>query len=169
MTMTFASTPISFHCAESGVSIVRNIEEQITMLDNLVELIVFTPKGSFNGDPDFGFEYWNHEYSNVHYREFNNEQTGFSSGGLFNEVTKKECQESIRQSLATYAPQLKQVFVSMELNSAEAEKQWKKKVPSKYLVTIHVTGNIDDGLGTTCKYEKNVKFLMEPTAKKYRI
>ena len=69
----------------------------------------------------------------------------------------------------TYAPQLKQVLVSMELNSAEVEKQRKKKVPSKYIVTITVEGIIDDGLGTTCKYEKNVMFLIEPTAKKYRI
>ena len=167
--MNFSSTPLSFKNSDRGITIVRDIQERISMLDNLVELIVFTPRGSFNGDPDFGFEYWNHEYSNVHYREFNNEQTGLSSGGLYNEITKKECQESIRQSLSTYAPQLKQVFVSMELNSAEAEKQRKKKVPSKYVVTITVEGIIDDGLGTTCKYEKNVMFLIEPTAKKYRI
>ena len=167
--MVFSSTPLSFNNTNTGISIVRDIEERISMLDNLVELIVFTPRGSFNGDPDFGFEYWNHEYSNVHYREFNNEQTGLSSGGIYNEITKKECQDSIRQSLSTYAPQLKQVFVSMELNSAEAEKQRKKKVPSKYVVTITVEGIIDDGLGTTCKYEKNVMFLIEPTAKKYRI
>ncbi len=130
------------------------------MLDNLVELIVFTPRGSFNCDPDFGFEYWNHEYSNVHYREFNNEQ-----GGLFNEITKKECQESIMQSLAIYAPQLKQVQVSMELNSAETETQWKEKVPSKYLVAINVIGKIAGGLGTSRDYTKSVKFLMEPTVK----
>ena len=167
--MNFSSTPLSFNISDTGISIVRDIEERISMLDNLVELIVFTPRGSFDGDPDFGFEYWNHEYSNVHYREFNNDQTGLSSGGLYNEITKKECQESIRQSLSTYAPQLKQVLVSMELNSAEAEKQRKKKVPSKYVVTITVEGIIDDGLGTTCKYKKNVMFLIEPTAKKYRI
>lgn len=167
--MKFASTPITFSSEESSISIVRGIEERISMLDNLVELIVFTPRGSFVGDPDFGFEYWNHEYSNMHYREFNNEQTGMSSAGLYNEITKKECQESIRQSLSTYAPQLKQVTISMELNSAEAEKQRKKKVPSKYIVTINVDGIIDDGLGTTCQYEKSVMFLMEPTAKKYRI
>lgn len=167
--MNFISTPITFTNSESGISIVRDIKERITMLDNLVELIVFTPRGSFDGDPDFGFEYWNHEYSNVHYREFNNEQTGLSYNGLFNEITKKECQDSIRQSLSTYAPQLKQVFVSMDLNSAEAEKQQKRKVPSKYLVKITIEGIIEDGLGTTCKYEKNVKFLIEPTAKKYRI
>lgn len=167
--MKFASTPISFSSDESSISIIRDIDEHISMLDNLVELIVFTPKGSFVGDPDFGFEYWNHEYSNVHYREFNNEQTGMLSAGLYNEITKKECQDSIRQSLATYAPQLKQVIVSMELNSAEVANQRKKKVPSKYIVTIKVVGIIEDGLGTTCKYEKDVMFLMEPTAKKYRI
>jgi len=167
--MRYASTPVTFRSEESSIRIVRDIEERISMLDNLVELIVFTPRGSFVGDPDFGFEYWNHEYSNVHYREFNNEQTGMSSAGLYNEITKKECQESIRQSLSTYAPLLKQVAVSMELNSAEAEKQRKKKVPSKYIVTIKVNGIIDDGLGTTCQYEKSVMFLMEPTAKKYRI
>ena len=166
--MKYSSTPITFRSEELSISIVRDIEERISMLDNLVELIVFTPRGSFVGDPDFGFEYWNHEYSNVHYREFNNEQTGMSSAGLYNEITKKECQESIRQSLSTYAPLLKQVAVSMELNSAEAEKQRKKKVPSKYIVTIKVNGIIDDGLGTTCQYEKSVMFLMEP-AKKYRI
>lgn len=167
--MKFASTPISFSSDESSISIIRDIDEHISMLDNLVELIVFTPKGSFVGDPDFGFEYWNHEYSNVHYREFNNEQTGMLSAGLYNEITKKECQDSIRQSLSTYAPQLKQVIVSMELNSAEVANQRKKKVPSKYIVTIKVDGIIEDGLGTTCKYEKDVMFLMEPTAKKYRI
>ena len=167
--MKYSSTPIAFRSEELSISIVRDIEERISMLDNLVELIVFTPRGSFVGDPDFGFEYWNHEYSNVHYREFNNEQTGMSSAGLYNEITKKECQESIRQSLSTYAPLLKQVAVSMELNSAEAEKQRKKKVPSKYIVTIKVDGIIEDGLGTTCKYEKNVMFLMEPTVKKYRM
>lgn len=167
--MKYSSTPIAFRSEEFNISIVRDIEERISMLDNLVELIVFTPKGSFAGDPDFGFEYWNHEYSNVHYREFNNEQTGMSSAGLYNEITKKECQESIRLSLSTYAPLLKQVVVSMELNSADTDKQRKKKVPSKYMVTIKVNGIIEDGLGTTCQYEKDVMFLMEPTAKKYRI
>lgn len=167
--MYYSSTPLTFKNSDTGIGIVRDIQERISMLDNLVELIVFTPRGSFNGDPDFGFEYWNHEYSNVHYREFNNEQTGVYSGGLYNEITRKECQESIRQSLSTYAPQLKQVLVSMELNSAEVEKRRKKKVPSKYIVSIAVEGIIDDGLGTTCKYEKNVMFLIEPTAKKIRI
>ena len=165
----FANTPISFRNDESSIKIIRGIEDCVSVLDNLIELIVFTPRGSFVGDPDFGFEYWNHEFSNVHYREFNNDHTGISVVGVQNEITKKECQESIRRSLATYAPQLKQVVISMELNSAETERQQKKKVPSKYMVTIIIEGIIDDGLGTTSKYEKKVMFLMEPTAKKYRV
>lgn len=167
--MFFSCTPISFQNTDSAISIKRDIDNFVSMLDNLVDLIVFTPKGSFFGDPDFGFEYWNHEYSNVHYREFNNGHQSVSSSGMFNEVTKKECQESIRQSLSTYAPQLKQVVVSMDLNSAEAETRYKKSVQSKYLVVITIEGVLEDGLGTTFEYGKTVKFLMEPIVRKIRI
>lgn len=167
--MYFSSTPLTFENTDTGIRIVRDIKDNVLALDNLIELIVFTPKGSFCGDPDFGFEYWNHEYSNVHFRDFNNEQTGLSAVGLCSEITKKECEESIRQSLSTYAPQLKQVLVSMKLLSAEADNQQKKRIPSKYMVEIVVNGSIDDGLGTDHQYEKKVRFFMEPTAKKYSI
>ncbi len=167
--MYFSSTPLSFDNTESGIRIARNIEDNVLALDNLIELIVFTPKGSFFGDPDFGFEYWNHEYSNVHFRDFNNEQTGLSATGPNSGISKKECEDSIRQSLSTYAPQLKQVYVSMQLLSVELDNQRKKKIPSKYKVEITVNGCIDDGLGTDHQYEKKVLFYMEPTAKKYRI
>ena len=101
--MEYIGTPLNI--SDDG-QLVRDVNERITMLDNLVELIVFTPRGSFEADPDFGFEYWNHEYSNVHYREFNNSQLGKGSFGLHNDVTRKECEESIRNSLATYEPML---------------------------------------------------------------
>ena len=66
--MRFVSTPLQF--VDSGTKIVRDIEDRILMLDNLVELIVFTPRGDFEADPDFGFEYWNHEFSNIHYMDY---------------------------------------------------------------------------------------------------
>ena len=56
--MSFISTPVTY--IEPSLRLVRNIEDHITKLDNLVELIVFTPRGSFAADPDFGFEYWSH-------------------------------------------------------------------------------------------------------------
>ena len=166
--MSFIKTPLTFQDTDARLRIARDIEDRIRMLDNLIELIIFTPRGSFIADPDFGFEYWNHEYSNIHYREFNSEHNGFSDG-LNNEITKEECMKSIRQSLEHYEPQLKQVNVSLEITAAEAEKQHKKKVLSKYVVTISVEGIIEDGLGTTTPYRKDVIFLMEPTAKKYRV
>jgi hypothetical protein len=164
--MKLISTPLVFR--ESGASILRDIDERLTMLDNLVELIVFTPRGSFAADPDFGFEYWNHEYANVHYREFNNKQTGRIANGLYNEVTKKECEESIRISLATYEPLLKNVIVSIELDSADDKQKRRRKVASKYEVYVIVEGSLDDGLGTVRPYKKEVKFLVEPTVKHYR-
>lgn len=167
--MAYIGTPLSFMADDTKVAIKCNIEERIQMLDNLIELIVFTPRGSFDADPDFGFEYWNHEYSNVRFRDFNNDHLGGLRGGLYSDVTKKECQESILNSLATYYPQLKHTEVSIELNMADENKQKRKKVLSKYFVKVRVTGVLDDGLGTTSPYEKHVVFLMEPTAKHFKI
>ena len=163
--MNFISTPLVF--VASGIQMQRNIKDRIAMLDNLVELIVFTPRGSFEADPDFGFEYWNHEYSNVHYREFNANQTGLSNmGGLKNEVTKKECEESVRISLTTYEPMLKNVTVTIELDSAINKQRRKRRIASKYEVKVVVEGRLDDGLGTLSPYRKSVVFLVEPTVRR---
>lgn len=161
----FISTPLSFIERGSGsaLELERDIDDRVKMLDNLIELIVFTPRGSFAADPDFGFEYWNHEYSNIHYLEFNNDLSGLSS---YNEVTKKECIDSIKHSLQSYHPQLKNVNISILLESANAEVQKNKKVRSKYSVIICVEGVISDGLGTDRPYRKDVVFLVEPTAKR---
>ena len=163
--MKFISTPLVFNA--SGTQMHRPIEDRVAMLDNLVELIVFTPRGSFEADPDFGFEYWNHEFSNVHYREFNANQTGLSKmSGLKNEITKKECEESIRISLSTYEPMLKNVTVSIEMDTATNKQRRKRRVASKYAVNVVVEGRLDDGLGTLRPYYKSVVFLVEPTVRR---
>lgn len=165
--MNFIQTPISYE--RDSVHIVRNIDERIAMIDNFVELIVFSPKGSLLADDDFGFEYWNHEYSNVHFQSFNQGQNGNYSNGLYNEVTLKECKESIEKSLNVYEPQLKNVNVLIELGSIETEKNQRLRIQSKYEVTIGITGMLDDGLGTLVPYNKKVSFLMEPTVKRKTI
>ena len=99
--MGFISTPIEFKAEESSsISIKRDIE------DNLVELIVFTPRGSFSADLDFGFEYWNYEYSNIYYRAFNSHHSNTGYSGLYNDTILQECQDSIKRSLEMYEPQL---------------------------------------------------------------
>ena len=162
--MRLVSTPLQF--VDSGTKIRRDIEDRLQMLDNLVELIVFTPRGDFEADPDFGFEYWNHEFSNVHYREFNASQGTKTSGSLYNEVTKKECEDSIKQSLAAYEPMLKNVVVSIELDAASQKQRRRRRVASKYVVNVIVEGGIDDGLGVLRPYRKVVVFLVEPTVKR---
>ena len=161
--MRFLSTPLQF--TDSGTKLRRDIDNRIMMLDNLVELIVFTPRGDFEADPDFGFEYWNHEFSNVHYREFNASQ-GTKTTSLYNEVTKKDCEDSIKQSLAAYEPMLKNVTVNIELNAASEKQRRKRRVASKYAVNVIVEGGIDDGLGVLRPYRKVVVFLVEPTVKR---
>ncbi len=151
---------------DSGTKLHRGIGDRIHMIDNLVELIVFTPRGDFEADPDFGFEYWNHEFSNVHYREFNAGQGANKSGNLYNEVTKKECEDSIKQSLAAYEPMLKNVVVSIELDAAAEKQRRRRRVSSKYAVNVIVEGGIDDGLGVLRPYRKVVVFLVEPTVKR---
>ena len=165
--MAYIKTPLTY---DSGkVVIARNLEGRIAMIDNFIELIVFSPKGSFIADDDFGFEYWNHEYSNVHFRSFNHGQNGNYSNGLYNEVTLKECKESIEKSLDIYEPQLKQVNVLIELGSIKTENESNHKLLSKYEVTIRITGMLDDGLGILIPYKKDVSFLMEPTVKRIKI
>lgn len=164
--MSFISTPLSYQGTSKEPVIKRDLESETEFLDNLLELIVFTPKGSFLADPDFGFEYWNHEYSNIQYRVFNSGQGVLLGNKTSQEVTKLECQDSIRQSLLTYAPQLTKVDVMVELNAAQySERQSKRKVQSKHIVSIVVEGELDNGIGTT-NYQKKIEFLMEPSAKK---
>lgn len=165
--MAFIKTPLTYE-NNTGI-IARSLEEKVAMIDNFIELIVFSPKGSFIADDDFGFEYWNHEYSNVHFRSFNHGQNGTYSNGLYNEVTLKECKESIEKSLSIYEPQLKQVYVSIELGSIKTENESNHKLLSKYEVTIVITGVLDDGLGTIVPYKKEISFLMEPTVKRIKI
>ena len=165
--MAFIKTPLAYK-DNTGI-IARSLEKRIEMIDNFIELIVFSPKGSFIADDDFGFEYWNHEYSNVHFRSFNHGQNGTYSNGLYNEVTLKECKESIEKSLFIYEPQLKQVNVSIELGSIKTGNESNHKLLSKYEVTIIITGVLDDGLGTIAPYKKEISFLMEPTVKRIKI
>lgn len=165
--MNCISTPLAYHEIGTGTRLERDLNNRIAAIDNLVELIVFTPKGSFLADPEFGFEYWNHEYANIHYRTFNSGQALMTVDGLYSEITRAECQESIRTSLNTYEPSLKEINISIELNAAQGEKQRNKKVPSKHVVKVVVEGFLENGPGTFYPYKKEVVFLMEPTIKKH--
>ncbi|MCD8202938.1 MAG: hypothetical protein LUD48_04795, partial [Prevotella sp.] len=159
-------TPLKY--VKETLVLERSITDRIGMIDNFIELIVFTPCGSFMADEEFGFEYWNHEYSNVHFMGFNNGQNETYVNGQYREVTLRECKESIEKSLHMYEPQLKQIGVFIELNTVSKDEQM-KKVRSRYEVNIRVTGQLEDGLGTYVPYKKEISFLMEPMVKRVKI
>ncbi len=164
--MDFIPTPLAYVESGSRLSIERQAGSRIQRIDNLVEMIVFTPRGSFCADPDFGFAYWNYEYSNIHYRDFNNGHLTLNRSGVYSEMVKNECQESIRKSLETYEPDLKRVAVAIELSPLGIVRSARRKVVSKYEVHVKVVGTLDDGLGTMVPYEKRISFYMEPTVRR---
>lgn len=164
--MNYIGTPIDFDDKSLSIQPKRDLQSLTTMLDNLIELVAYTPRGSCSADPEFGFEYWNYEYVNIQYDTFNNGQISTLTEGVHREITKNECQESIKRSLSIYAPQLKNVNVSVKLNPADIEQPHTKKVQSKHLVSIIVKGVIDNGISEE-PYKKEVVFLMEPTTKRW--
>lgn len=162
--MNYISAPVALVGSEEGVSILRDIDEQRAMLDNLVELAVFTPKGSFNADPDFGLEYWNEEYANVNDSQFNNNAQRDEYTLL---STKERCEAGIAQNIIDYAPEqlkIRDVFVNMSMSDDDDV----LNSPSRHKVVIFVSAKLDDGLGTTTDYVREVSFMVEPTVIKQR-
>lgn len=162
--VNFSHLPLSIDFSKSPV-IAQDAGDLETSIDSILDLIVFTPKGTFVADPDFGYEYWNHEFSNINVREFNNNYLGMVSNlHTWNEISRKQCENSLKESIIVYEPRLQQpdVRVELEMNS----KKNRKSMPSKYEMKILISGLLDDGLGITRTYERRVSFMVEPTARR---
>ncbi len=161
------SIPLSIEMSEPP-SLEKESGELENCINNILDLIVFTPKGTFSADPEFGFEYWNHEFSNINVREFNNSYMGMMADAQsLNDVSRKQCEASLRDSILAYEPRLMdpEVRIELEIN----EKIRKSKSQSKYEMKIMISGSIDDGLGIGRPFEKRISFMVEPTAKKISI
>lgn len=164
---SYTSIPLSINLSHTP-----NLEKEKgdleSCINTILELIVFTPKGTFVADPEFGFEYWNHEFSNINVREFNNSYMGMvSDSQSLNDVSRKQCEHSLRESIIAYEPRLlnPEVKIELEINNTIS----KRKSQSKYEMWILINGVIDDGLGVARPFEKRISFMVEPTAKKISI
>lgn len=149
-------------------SLEKESGELDSCINSILDLIVFTPTGSFGADPEFGFEYWNHEFSNINVREFNNNYMGMvADAQSSNDVSRKKCELSLKKSILAYEPRLinPEVKIELEIN----DKVRKRKSQSKYEMRIMINGSIDDGLGIVRPFEKRISFMVEPTAKKISI
>ena len=145
-------------------SLEKESGELESCINSILDLIVFTPKGTFCADPEFGFEYWNHEFSNINVREFNNSYIGMvESVQTLNDVSRKQCEISLKDSIIAYEPRLINPEVKIELESNDTIR--KRKSQSKYEMKIMISGSIDDGLGILKPFEKRISFMIEPTVK----
>ena len=145
-------------------SLEKESGELESCINSILDLIVFTPKGTFCADPEFGFEYWNHEFSNINVREFNNSYIGMvESVQTLNDVSRKQCEISLKDSIIAYEPRLinPEDKIELEIN----DKIRKRKSQSKYEMKIMISGSIDDGLGILKPFEKRISFMIEPTVK----
>lgn len=163
----YFSIPLSIQLSGSPV-FEQESGDMDSSIDRILDLIVFTPKGSFSADPEFGFEYWNHEFSNINVREFNNSYIDMmSSSQLLNDVSRMQCEKSLKDSILAYEPRLIHPEVKIELEINETIKR--NSPQSKYEMRIAIKGSIDDGMGIARPYEKRISFMVEPTVKKISI
>lgn len=163
----YTSIPLSVNVGHSPI-LERESGELENCINSILDLIIFTPKGTFSADPEFGFEYWNHEFSNINVREFNYSYMGMvADAQLLNDVSRKQCELSLKESIIAYEPRLinPEVKIELEIN----DKIRKRKSQSKYEMRIMINGSIDDGLGLVKPFEKRVSFMVEPTAKNISI
>jgi len=159
----YTSIPLSIMMSDSP-SLEKESGELESCINSILDLIVFTPKGTFCADPEFGFEYWNHEFSNINVREFNNSYIGMvESVQTLNDVSRKQCEISLKDSIIAYEPRLinPEVKIELEIN----DRIRKRKSQSKYEMKIMISGSIDDGLGILKPFEKRISFMIEPTVK----
>ena len=163
----YTSIPWSINMSQTP-TLEKESGELESCINSILDLIVFTPKGSFSADPEFGFEYWNHEFSNINVREFNNSYLGMVADvQSLNDVSRRQCEVSLKESIIAYEPRLinPEVKIELEIN----DKIRKRKAQSKYEMRIMINGCIDDGLGIVKPYEKRISFMVEPTVKKITI
>lgn len=160
----FTSVPLSINLS-GPVALETENGSLERSIDTILDLIVFTPKGTFSADPEFGFEYWNHEFSNINVREFNNSYAGLiSDAQSLNDISRRQCEQSLKESIISYEPRLLDPVIKIELDINDRVR--KRKSKSKYEMRILICGSIDDGLGILRPFEKRISFMVEPIAKK---
>lgn len=163
----FTNIPLTI-VGDASPAMERSRDTLEQSIDSTLDLIVFTPRGRFIADPEFGFEYWNHEFANINVREFNNSAMVLTANAhATSEITRRQCEQSLKESILAYEPRLRSPEVRVELDVNT--RVLRRNMQSKYEMRIHVSGAIDDGLGVSRPYEKRISFMVEPVAHKINI
>lgn len=156
------SLPIDFHGFFKKAELVRLKKQPRTSfefrktsdlkesIDEFIELLVFTHPGECKFANDFGFNFWEYEFSNLSIDTFNN-----------TENPRRNFENNLKEAILKYEPRLSDVKVEVLLSE---ENLLIKKTRIKFLVMIFIQGFIK-GIQKE-PYRKNLVFSMGPVIKK---
>ena len=171
--MHYSNSPIRFINDEQlNLQIERPLTNASSMIDNFVDTVVFTSIRRFKADEEFGFSFWDNEFIAMNLVDFNHgadykivklknnreEKVQMSRAGI------RQCEKSVRDSIAYYIPFLKNLEVEIQL-SMEKNKYSRRGENSKYKVRVSVKGRLtyDEYI---CiregEYQREIEFFMDP-------
>ncbi len=171
--MNYSNSPINFMLdGQLNLQIARPLTNVSAMIDNWVDTVVFTSIRRFKADEEFGFSFWDNEFIAMNLVDFNNgadykmvrrknnreEKVQMSRAGI------RQCERSVRDSIAYYLPYLKHLEVEVQL-SMEKSKYSRRGENSKYVVRVLVKGRLtyNEYVGTReGEYHREVEFFMDP-------
>lgn len=170
--MNYTFSPIRFELDDQqDLKIARPLTDVESVLDKWRDIIIFTSIRRFKADEDFGFSFWDNEFIAMNLVDFNNgsdykivrdKKNGRDHKEQMSLAGIRQCEDSIKNSIAFYFPSLKNIQVDVQLSMENSEFS-KGGKGSKYMVRILVKGKLSEYAGTDKEnYQKMVEFYMDP-------
>ena len=171
--MNFSNSPIQFEIDQhKNLMIARPLSNSTAVIDNWVDTVVFTSIRRFKADEEFGFSFWDNEFIAMNLVDFNHgadykivkNKNGQEKKVKMSRSGIRECEKTVRDSIAYYIPYLENLNVEVQL-SMEKSRYSRRGKNSKYVVRVQVTGRFvyNEYVGTReGEYLRVVEFFMDP-------
>lgn len=160
--MIYCTAPLKWKEDADQLPLIRRQSIPVeVMLDNWMDMILFTVNRRFKADEEFGFSFWDNEFITLNFWNFNTSTEEASLADM------ERCKKSIVNSIRYYLPFLKNVQVEIEL-TMEKDKLNRKADHSKYAVRVSIAAEVEENeyAGTHAgAYHKNAVFYMDPFMK----
>ena len=155
--------------SEENLSIAQEASSVRESIDSFLELVVFTPKGSFKPDSDFGFEFWSNEFQNFVIKNFNSRTSDANLLNNRGEKTNKEaCEKGLKKCIELYETRLKNVRIEMNLDQNDVGKQGHNTGINeiKYDVHLKISGEMAIDQFVSENYTKEIRFSVGPVIRR---
>lgn len=172
--MKCCNSPIQFELDQHrDLQIARPLSNAKAVIDNWVDIVVFTSIRRFKADEEFGFSFWDNEFIAMNLVDFNNgadyrivkdKKNGCERKVQMSKSGIRQCEKTIRDSIAYYIPYIKNLDVEIQL-SMEKSRYSRRGEKSKYVVRVQVRGKLvyNEYVETRERdYYQKVEFFMDP-------